>query len=352
MFLFFIFQIDAQIPSNQIRVLHEGKQFLPLNLKHSKGREIFRKLCSRADVLIDPYRPGVLEKLDLGPDTLLADNPRLIYARLSGFGQSGPLKDRAGHDINYVALSGVLSMLGQSNEKPVPPVNFMADFAGGGLLCGFGILAALLERHNSGRGQIVDNSMAEGAAYVASWLFRSRQRLPIWGNERGQNILDGGAFYYRTYETKDGKFMSVGALEPQFYQQFIEALELSHLNQFGDNEEAAKIIENKFQQKTQAEWTKIFQFVDACVFPVLDWQQVAKHPQNVQRKAFILDRTKTDGDVAPAPAPRLSRTPPVSGILKRTDGFLSKYEILNEIGLSQNEIEDLEAKGIEIKAKL
>ncbi|PVD20182.1 hypothetical protein C0Q70_20677 [Pomacea canaliculata] len=187
--------------------LSRGKMSIIVDLKKEEGAEVLRKLCRTADVLLEPYRPGIMERLGLGPNVLLKDNPRLIYARLSGFGQSGPIATYAGHDINYVALSGVLSMLGRKGERPYPPINLLADFAGGGLTCALGIVMSLFERQTSGQGQVVDTNMVHGSAYVATFLWKS-QGLPIWGGQRGENMLDGGAPYYDIYETKDGKFIN------------------------------------------------------------------------------------------------------------------------------------------------
>lgn len=332
---------------NPIDCLAAGKRVLALNIKHERGQDIVRRLSRVSDVLIDPYRPGVLEKLNLGPDRLLAENPRLIYARLTGFGQNGPLAQRAGHDINYAALSGVLSMLGKSGEPPAAPVNLLADFAGGGLLCAFGICAALLERHRSGKGQVVDNSMSEGCAYIGSWLMRS-QTLPIWGNPRGANVLDGGAFYYGTYETQDGKFMSVGALEPQFFKEFIRIIGLSgECEQFDDDDSCRRRIAELFRTKTQDEWSELFENFDACVVPVLDWRTAHNHPHNSARNNFI--QTDADeGTVVPAPAPKLSRTPAVSGATRGPlrDFMAQTEEILAEIDVKRGEIVQLGDEGV------
>lgn len=331
---------------NPLDCLAQGKRVLPINIKHPKSQEIIKKLSRQSDVLIDPYRPGVLEKLHLGPEILMKDNPRLIYARLTGFGQTGPLSKRAGHDINYVAMSGILSMLGKSSDPPRAPVNLIADFAGGGLLCAFGICVALIERNKSGQGQMIDCSMSEGAAYVGSWLTRS-QKLPIWGQPRGKNMLDGDAFYYRTYETKDGKFMSVGALEPQFFSEFVRVLGLPDVNQFDDEtEKISKQVEEIFKSKTQREWSELFEGVDACVFPVLDWQTADDHPHNKARNTFV-DKEKCYDDTVPNPAPLLSRTPGVTGVLK-TDGDYMKLlqNVFNELGLSNENVEELYAEGV------
>ena len=294
--------------------------------------------------------------LHLGPEILLKDNPRLIYARLTGFGSDGYYANRAGHDINYIAVSGLLSMFGRKNEKPIAPVNFAADFAGGGLLCAFGILTALLERHRSGKGQIVDCAMVEGSAYVASWLFRS-QKLPIWGQDRGENILDSGSAFYDTYETKDGKFMSVGALEPQFYEEFIKGLglDIKSVSQYGDVEEMRKLFANTFKTKTQNQWSLIFDNVDACVFPVLDWKTAPNHEHNKNRDVFV-DALKTDGEIIPNPAPKLSRTPGRSSYCEREKHLVDQaMDILHEIGLKRNDIRELYEENVlllEDKAKL
>ncbi|KAL9930500.1 alpha-methylacyl-CoA racemase isoform 1-T1 [Glossina fuscipes fuscipes] len=298
-----------RVPDNPVNCMNNGKRVLAVNLKKSLGQNLVRRLAKTQDVLIEPFRPGVMEKLYLGPELLCRDNPRLIYARLTGFGQSGPLSARAGHDINYAAISGVLSMLGRENEKPLPPINILADFAGGSLMCALGICLALLERHRSGRGQVVDSSMVEGAAYIASWLFMSRSIPLLWQGVRGSNVLDGGSYFYDTYPTKDGKFMSVGCLEPQFFELFKEKLGLLQLSQYPDSEEekqsAKDCVTEAFLQKTQAEWSAIFEDIDACVYPVLDWHCAMTHAHNVERQSFDL----VDNIPVPQPAPRLSRTP-------------------------------------------
>lgn len=334
------------MPDNPLDCLGKGKKTIALNIKHEKGQNIIRKLSKNADVLIEPYRPGVMESANLGPDKLLRENPRLIYARLSGFGQTGPLAKRAGHDINYVALSGILSMLGRSGEPPSPPINIIADFAGGGVLCALGICMALLERHRSGKGQIIDCSMTEGAAYIGSWLTRSRE-LPIWGQPRGNNMLDGGAFYYNTYETSDGKFMSVGAIEPQFFSEFCRILCLEDVEQFDEqNGKMKQRVQHIFQTKTQAEWTQLFENTDSCVYPVLEWQQAHTYQHNKERNSFV-DQKKTDGFVVPAPAPLLSRTPAVSSILRRTkDNHKQIQDTFAELKLTKADIEELCKDGV------
>lgn len=307
---------------------------------------MIKSLCKSSDVLIEPFRPGVMEKLGLGPTVLMKENPKLIYARLTGFGQNGLLAPRAGHDINYLAISGILSMLGRKNENPTAPINLMADFAGGGLICALGICLALLERHNSGKGQIIDSAMVEGAAYVGSWLFRSQQ-LPIWGNDRGSNILDTGAHFYDTYKTKNGKFMSVGSIEPQFYKLLLQGLGITNDNsQFANYDENKILFTDIFLRKTQNEWSEIFDQIDACVMPVLNWDEAPNHPHNQERKVFV-DRNKSGDVIVPNPAPKLSRTPGISGVLKKEVAEEKcAVEILKEIGLDLDEIKMLHKEGV------
>lgn len=285
-----------------------GKRSVALNLKSESGKEIFRKLCKDSDVLIEPFRPGVMEKMGLGPEVLLHDNPKLIYARLTGYGQSGNLHYKAGHDINYVAISGILSLLGRKDSNPIPPINIAADFAGGGLMCAMGIVMALYERQNSNKGQVVDASMSEGTAYTSSWLYRS-QSLPIWGNPRGENILDSGAHFYETYKTKDNKYMAVGAIEPQFYAELLKALELPDEDQFADFEKRKVQFGEIFMKRTQKEWCEIFDKHDACVTPILSLSEAPNYRHNSERQSFI--RSYED-QMVPAPSPRLSRTPATS----------------------------------------
>uniref|UniRef100_A0A1A9WHK6 Alpha-methylacyl-CoA racemase n=1 Tax=Glossina brevipalpis TaxID=37001 RepID=A0A1A9WHK6_9MUSC len=338
-----------RVLDNPINCMSNGKRTLAINLKNPLGQNLARRLAKSQDVLIEPFRPGVMEKMNLGPESLCRDNPGLIYARLTGFGQSGPLSARAGHDINFAAISGVLSMLGRESEKPLPPINILADFAGGGLMCALGICLALLERHRSGRGQVVDASMAEGAAYVASWLFMSRSIPALWQGIRGSNILDGGTYFYDTYLTKDDKYMSVGCLEPQFFELFKEKLGLSDLSQYLHSEEekqAAKdCVTEAFLQKTQAEWSTIFEDFDACVYPVLDWDSVMTHPHNVERQSF----TFLNNIPVPQPAPRLSRSPGTLDTKPRSSKEANDDVLdilIQELKLDSNELKNLIEKDI------
>ncbi|NXQ97093.1 AMACR racemase, partial [Sagittarius serpentarius] len=319
-----------------------GKRSLALDLKRPSGAAALRRLCCAADVLIEPFRHGVMEKLGLGPEVLLQENPRLIYARLTGFGQAGKYAKCAGHDINYLALSGVLSKLGRKDENPYAPVNLLADFAGGGVMCALGIVTALYERTRSGKGQIIDASMVKGVAYLSSFLWKS-QNLGLWNRPRGENLLDSGAPFYETYKTSDGKFMAVGAIEPEFYEQLIKGLgldsdELPSQLSFTDWPEMKKKFVSIFAQKTQAEWCSIFDGTDACVTPVLSFDEVASHQHNKQRSSFIKNDQE---DISPRPAPLLSRTPAAPS-LKR-DPFIGEHteEILLEYGFTRQEIAKL-----------
>ncbi|NXS55153.1 AMACR racemase, partial [Brachypteracias leptosomus] len=319
-----------------------GKRSLALDLKQPSGAAVLRRLCSKTDVLIEPFRHGVMEELGLGPEVLLQDNPRLIYARLTGFGQAGTYARSAGHDINFLALSGVLSRLGRKDENPYAPLNLLADFAGGGAMCALGIVLSLYERTRSGKGQVIDASMVEGVAYLSSFLWKS-QNSGLWSRPRGENLLDSGAPFYETYKTSDGKYMAVGALEPQFYEQFIKGLgldsdKLPSQFSYSDWPEMKKRIASIFAQKTQAEWCSIFDGTDACVTPVLAFDQVASHQHNKQRSSFI----KNDHEeISPRPTPLLSRTPAVPSFER--DPFIGEHteEILLENGFTKEEIAKL-----------
>lgn len=320
--------------------MSNGKKMISIDLKTLEGVTILKKLCSKADVLLDTFRPGVMEKLGLGPSTLIADNPQLIYARLSGYGQNGHYAQKAGHDINYVGMSGLLSLLGSNNQTPIPPINIIADFGGGSFTCVLGILLALIERTKSNKGQVIDVSMVEGAAYLASWIFKSR-KLPIWFGEPGSNILDGGFHFYRVYKTKDKKYMAVGAIEPQFYSQLLDGLQLSkeEYGQYSNVEKSKKKFEEVFLTKTQEQWSEIFDKLDACVTPVLDLNSVMEHPHNQSRKSFYKD---IEGCIIPEPVPKLSLAPGSSvDRLPQPAPGQDTIQILNELGYTKTEIDRL-----------
>lgn len=342
-----VIRVDRTKAAMVIDTQGRGKQSVAINLKTAEGVSLLKKLCLKSDVVLEPYRKGVMEKLGLGPQELLKENPRLIYARLTGYGQSGPYALAAGHDINYLAISGLLSRLGRSQEKPYAPLNLVADFAGGGLTCALGIVLALLERTKSGKGQVVDASMVEGAAYVGSFVWKSN-RIGMWTNPRGQNMLDSGAPFYDTYQTSDGKYMAVGAIESQFYKELLKGLdlesaELPHQMSFNDWPELRHIFTERFASKTQEEWAGIFDGMDACVTPVLSFDEVSSHPHNQERGSFIQD---SSGEESPRPAPVLCRTPAEPCLTP--DPLIGEHtvEVLQEYGFTSLQIEHLLAAGV------
>jgi alpha-methylacyl-CoA racemase len=327
-------------------LLARGKRSVAVDLKRPEGVEAVLRLAERADVLLEPYRPGVMERLGLGPEVACRRNSRLVYARLTGFGQDGPYASMAGHDVNYIALSGALSLLGRKGEKPLPPVNLLGDFAGGGMLCALGICLALLERSRSGTGQVVDAAMVDGAAYLSTFLYKFRN-AGMWRDERGTNMLDTGAPFYDTYRTRDGHYMSVGAIEPQFYAALLKGLGLDPASMPQQMDQAswpattARFAE-LFAGKTRAEWCAIFDGTDACVAPVLGLGEAHEHPHNRARHLLLTDR---HGRHEPAPAPRLSRTP---GDGTRAQPRVGEHTqaVLADCGLSDDEIARLVAAGV------
>ncbi|XP_005092197.1 alpha-methylacyl-CoA racemase [Aplysia californica] len=330
--------------------LARGKQSVSVNLKKEKGINVVKRLCQSADVLIEPFRPGVMEKLGLGPEELMKANTKLIYARLTGYGQTGAMALKAGHDINYIAMSGALSRFGRFGERPYPPVNIVGDFAGGGLSCALGILMALYERSVSGKGQMVDSSMVEGSAYIASFIDATNDML--FPKPRGKNWLDGGSAYYDTYQTKDGKYMAVGALEPQFYKDLLKGLGLegSGTSQSDDQDQQRQLFSKIFATKTSEEWVEVFKDLDACVTPVLTPEEAADHPHNKERGLFIRG---TVPELQGAPAPRLSRTGADGTERALPDCGANTVDVLLEHGFSETEINDLVSSGaISSNAKL
>ncbi|XP_069780138.1 alpha-methylacyl-CoA racemase isoform X2 [Narcine bancroftii] len=342
-----VVRIDRTGTTTSVDVLARGKRSVALNLKKPEGVKVLKQLCNLSDVLLEPFRKGVMERLGLGPEVLLEQNPKLIYARLTGFGQSGTYSKSAGHDINYIAVSGLLSKFGRKGENPYPPLNVVADFAGGGVMCAMGIILALYERMRSGKGQVIDASMVEGAAYCCSWLWRS-QHLGMWDHQRGGNVLDGGAPFYETYKTSDGKYMAVGALEPHFYKKLLRGLGLDpavlalQMSQ-SDWPELKRIFTEAFAAKSQEEWTKTFDGTDACVTPVLSFQEALRHPHNQERGSFITDE---EGRVSPRPAPVLSRTPATVSLERNPEVGEHTELVLTEYGFSKELINKLQSAGI------
>jgi alpha-methylacyl-CoA racemase len=326
-------------------VMMRGKRSVTLDLKSASGTEAALELIARADALIEGFRPGVMERLGLGPDVALAKNPRLVYGRMTGWGQDGPLAQRAGHDINYIALAGVLAAFGRQGEAPVPPLNLVGDFGGGGMLLGFGIACALVETHRSGKGQVVDAAMVEGASLLVT-MFSGMLAAKRWREERGANILDTGAPWYDVYETKDGQYVSIGSIETKFYEDLLARLGLSSeaLPQQHDRKgwpELRARFTQVFKSKTRAEWCAAFEGSDACFAPVLTFSEARRDPHNVARANFI-----TVADVEqPAAAPRYSRTP--GGVRRappeRGEGGRAA---LADWGFSNTQIERLAALGL------
>ncbi|MBU0735338.1 MAG: CoA transferase [Proteobacteria bacterium] len=316
---------------------NRGKRSMRVNLKSDEGVDIVKRMMVNADVLVEPYRPGVMESLKLGPDDALRLNPGLIYARLTGWGQNGAYASMAGHDINYIALSGALSLFRRKGERPLPPCNLLGDFAGGGMLCAMGILLALIERSRSGKGQVVDAAMLDGAANLST-LFYGLLAHHLMTLDIGTNALDSGAPFYQTYETADGRFMAVGAIEARFYAELLEGLSIDPLTlpQQFDMLKWPEMIERfagVFKTKTRDQWAAIFDGKDACVAPVLDLNEVSQHPHNREREIII----NIDGVPQPAPAPKLSRTPGRATEPKGPRGANTK-EILADLGYSGEEI--------------
>jgi len=290
-------------------VLGRGRRSVALDLKRPQAVAAVLSLVERAEVLVEGFRPGVMERLGLGPAACHARNPRLVYGRMTGWGQEGPLAPVAGHDITYIALSGALWAIGRAKERPVPPLNLVGDFGGGGMLLAFGIMAALFEAARSGRGQVVDAAMTEGSATLMG-AFYGQLAQGRWRNAREANLLDGACPYYDTYECADGRFVAVGALEPQFFAQLLEGLGLDPAR-FADRTDPARWpairaeFEAIFRSRPRDHWAEVFAGSDACVAPVLDLEEAPRHPHNVARGTFFF----RGGGFQPAPSPRFSRTP-------------------------------------------
>jgi alpha-methylacyl-CoA racemase len=297
-----------QMPREDRDLMHRGKRVVDLDVKNEPQKLL--DLVAKADVLIDPFRPGTCERLGIGPDDCAAVNPRLIFARITGWGQDGPLALTAGHDINYLSVTGTLGSMGYRDRPPLPPMNLVADFGGGSMFMLLGVVAALYEREKSGKGQVIDAAMVDGVSILAQmqWTMKAVGTL---SDEREAGLLDGGAPFYRTYETSDGKYMAVGAIEPQFYAQLLEGLGLSADNlphqldqdKFG---EMRKLFTEKFASKTRDEWTQIFAGTDACTTPVLTWSEAAE-AEHLKARSTVVHENGFD---QAAPAPRFSRSTP------------------------------------------
>ncbi len=322
-----------------------NRRSIAIDLRRPEAADIVLRLVATADGFIDPFRPGVVERLGIGPELCLKRNPKLVYGRITGWGQEGPLADRAGHDINYIALAGVLHAIGRKGEAPVPPLNLVADYGGGGMLLAVGMLAGLIESMTSGRGQVVDAAMIDGAALLLGMITGLRG-AGLWRDQRGTNLLDSGAHFYEVYETRDGKHVAVGAIEPQFYAQLIDKLGLAGEALPAQMDRASwpamkARFAAVFKTKTRDEWCTIMGEADTCVAPVLSIDEAPAHPHARVRAAFI----DVEGAVQPAPAPRFSRTAPGRPTVAPNVGAHTN-EVLSEAKFSPDEIAALRVAGV------
>lgn len=327
-------------------LLARGRLQVPVDLGRPEGVELVLKLVAKADALIEGFRPGVTERMGLGPEECLKRNPKLVYGRMTGWGQQGPLAQAAGHDINYIALSGALHCFGRKGQAPVPPLNLVGDFGGGALYLAFGIVCGILNAKLSGLGQVVDAAMVDGAASLMT-MFYGLKAMGVWSQARGENLLDTGAHFYDVYETSDGKFVAVGALEPKFYKELITRLGLDgeDLPEQLDRSNWAKMkqrFQEVFKSKTRDEWCKILEGTDACFSPVLSMEEAPSHPHNAARGTF----QELDGILQPGPAPRFSRTPAKIRRPPTPPSPETTREALLKWGIKENEIESLIQSGV------
>jgi len=302
-------RINPEQPKFRSNILNRNRYSISIDLKHPDGLEAALRLVDGADAVIEGFRPGVMERLGVGPEVCLARNPKLVYGRMTGWGQDGPLAHAAGHDINYIALTGALHAIGPKDGPPSPPLNVIGDFGGGALYLALGVVSAILNARQAGKGQVLDVAMVDGAASLITAAYGLRS-LGLWKDERGSNSLDGGAHYYGAYETKDGKYISIASIEPQFYAELLERLNLKKEdlpNQLDRDHwpDMRTKLETIFRLKTRDEWCKLLEGTDVCFAPVLTLGEAPAHPHNKARNAFI----EVDGVVQPAPAPRFSGTP-------------------------------------------
>ncbi|WP_116040952.1 CaiB/BaiF CoA transferase family protein [Amycolatopsis palatopharyngis] len=344
-----VIRIDRATPGEDVLgfsndPLMRGRRTIGVNTKTTEGVELVLRLAEKADVLIEGFRPGVAERLGLGPAEVRARNPRLVYGRMTGWGQDGPLATAAGHDINYIGLAGALEPVGRAGERPVPPLNLVGDFGGGGLFLAMGVLAALYERTSSGQGQVVDASMVDGAALLTTHLHGLRAS-GVWAGERGENMLDGGAPFYDTYETADGKYVAVGAIEMRFWADLVRVLELDaeelpfHLDK-NEWPRLREILATAIGKYSRDELVAKAEGSDACLTPVLSPWEAAEHPHNSARGTFV----EIDGTVQPAPGPKFDRTPPGVPEAPHEKGA-DTAEVLVELGLDEQEIAALRSAG-------
>lgn len=330
--------------ANKFDITSRGRRSLALDLKNPQAVQTALKLIAQADALLEGFRPGVMEKLGLGPEVALKANPRLVYGRMTGWGQTGPLAQAAGHDINYIALTGALHAIGRKGETPVPPLNLVGDFGGGALYLAFGMACALFEARGSGKGQVVDCAMTDGAASLMA-MFYGFKAMGMWSDGKGENLLDGGAHFYDTYETADGKWVSIGSIEPQFYALLLQKTGIT------DPDFQAQMDRSKWpalkakiaavlKTKTRAEWDALMEGTDVCYAPVLSLSEAPHHPHNKARETFV----EIGGVVQPAPAPRFSRTvPKVQG--PAPEAGQHNEQILTDWGFAASDIASLKSSG-------
>ena len=337
---------EGTMPASAYASLDRNRRSVGVDLKHPDGVATVLRLCESADVLIEGFRPGVAERLGVGPDACRARNPRLIYGRMTGWGQTGPLAHDVGHDINYISLAGALAHFGTAGGPPVPPINLIGDFGGGGLLLAFGVLAAIVERATSGEGQVIDAAMVDGTAMLMS-VFVGLSAMGFWSDDRGTNLLDGGSHFYGVYETADAKYISIASYEPQFYAALCSVLvpldiELDPATQMDQTmwPELKTKMAALFSTRTRDAWVEFFAGHDVCFSPVLTMNEARQHPHNVERETFI----EVDGAPQPAPAPRFSRTPGAvtrAPVVPGTD----TTDALGEWGFTTEEIAALKDSG-------
>ncbi|HET6811313.1 MAG TPA: CaiB/BaiF CoA-transferase family protein [Acidimicrobiales bacterium] len=333
---------DPQHPP--LDLLARGRRSVGIDLKNPAGAETVLRMVEGSDALIEGFRPGVAERLGIGPKECLERNPALVYGRMTGWGQDGPYAASAGHDINYIALSGTLHPIGRAGGPPVPPLNLVGDFGGGGMLLAFGVVCALLEAANSGEGQVVDAAMVDGAAVLAT-MIHGIQAAGLWTEERGTNMLDTGAHFYDVYETADGRYVSVGSIEPQFYAELLRLTGLDQEDLPGQMDRAqwpalkARLAE-VFRTRTRDEWCEVMEGTDVCFAPVLSMSEASGHPHNRHRGTFV----EVAGVVQPGPAPRFSRTP---GAVSRPPVHPGQdtEAVLSELGFGPEEVAELRASG-------
>lgn len=330
---------------HKAHVLNRGRKSLAMDLKNPQAVESVLKLIEQADVLIEGFRPGVMERLGLGPEICLQRNAKLVYGRMTGWGQEGPLAQVAGHDINYISIAGALGAMGYADRPPAPPLNLVGDFGGGAMYLLAGVLAALIERGSSGQGQVIDAAMTDGTASLLT-PFYGLMAMNLWTTDRFSNRLDGGAYYYGSYECSDGKYISIGSLEPQFYALLLEKCGIedesfkNQLDQASWPEKREQLVA-LFKTKSRAEWCEIMEGSDVCFAPVLNLQEAPQHPHNQARATFV----EFEGVTQPAPAPRFSRTP---GAIQSSAALAGEHseEILTDWGFSNAEIEALKAASV------